>query len=173
MFGVSSTPGTFDTRALQVATMTVLDNIAPSNYEKANDRVTTADELNDEIEDEIDAREIFDHIRSIKDPEHPLTLEELSVVDERNIKVDLEKSAVDVAFRPTEPHCSKATLIGLAIKVKLLRSLPPTFKLRVRILPGTHVLERDINKLFADERVAAALESSDLLQAVNMCLLTH
>lgn len=154
--------------------MTVLDNIAPSAYEKAKDRVTTADELNDEIEDEIDAREIFDHIRSINDPEHPLTLEELGVVEERNIKVDLEKSAVDVAFRPTKPLCSKATLIGLAIKVKLVRSLPPTFKLRVRILPGTHVLERAINKQLADkERVAATLENSQLLQAVNRCLLTH
>uniref|UniRef100_A0A023GEF6 Putative family with sequence similarity 96 member b n=1 Tax=Amblyomma triste TaxID=251400 RepID=A0A023GEF6_AMBTT len=150
-----------------------LDNIAPSTYEKAKDRVTTAAELNDDIEDEIDAREIFDHIRSINDPEHPLTLEELNVVDEKNITVDLEKSAIDVAFRPTIPHCSMATLIGLAIRVKLLRSLPPAFKLDVRILPGTHVSEAAINKQLDDkERVAAALENSHLLQVVNRCLLT-
>ncbi|KAH8037305.1 hypothetical protein HPB51_009860 [Rhipicephalus microplus] len=56
-------------------------------------------------------------------------------------KVDLDKSAIDVAFRPTIPHCSMATLIGLAIRVKLLRCLPPVFKVAVRILPGTHVSE--------------------------------
>uniref|UniRef100_L7M024 MIP18 family-like domain-containing protein n=1 Tax=Rhipicephalus pulchellus TaxID=72859 RepID=L7M024_RHIPC len=151
-----------------------LDNVAPSTYEKAKDRVTTAEELNDDIEDAIDSREIFDHIRSINDPEHPLTLEELNVVDEKNITVDLDKSAIDVAFRPTIPHCSMATLIGLAIRVKLLRSLPPVFKLDVRILPGTHVSESAINKQLDDkERVAAALENSHLLQVVNGCLLKH
>ncbi|KAH6948738.1 hypothetical protein HPB50_026096 [Hyalomma asiaticum] len=92
----------------------------------------------------------------------------------RRGKVDLDKSAVHVAFRPTIPHCSMATLIGLAIRVKLLRSLPPTFKVDIRILPGTHVSESAINKQLDDkERVAAALENSHLLQVVNGCLLTH
>lgn len=151
-----------------------LDNIAPSTYEKAKDRVTTAEELNDDVEDEVDAREIFDHIRSINDPEHPLTLEELNVVDENNITVDLDELLVDVAFRPTIPHCSMATLIGLAIRVKLLRCLPPMFKLDVRILPGTHVSEAAINKQLDDkERVAAALENSHLLQVVNRCIWTQ
>lgn len=31
-------------------------------------------------------------------------------------------------FTPTVQHCSMATLIGLCIRVKLLRSLPPRFK---------------------------------------------
>ncbi|KAF4799029.1 hypothetical protein TURU_058625 [Turdus rufiventris] len=34
-----------------------------------------------------------------------------------------------------------ATLIGLSIKVKLLRSLPDRFKLDVHITPGTHASE--------------------------------
>lgn len=33
-----------------------------------------------------------------------------------------------IEFTPTIPHCSMATLIGLSIKVKLLRSLPDRFK---------------------------------------------
>lgn len=47
-----------------------------------------------------------------------------------------------MAFTPTIPHCSMATLIGLSIKVKLLRSLPQRFKvswsraLRVKQLLG-------------------------------------
>lgn len=39
-------------------------------------------------------------------------------------------SPVDIFFTPTIPHCSMATLIGLCIRVKLLRALPPRFKVR-------------------------------------------
>lgn len=67
-------------------------------------------------------------IRSINDPEHPLTLEELNVVEQVRIQVSDPESTVAVAFTPTIPHCSMATLIGLSIKVKLLRSLPQRFK---------------------------------------------
>ena len=43
-------------------------------------------------------------------------------------QVDDEKNHVFVEFTPTIPHCSMATLIGLSIRVKLLRSLPSRFK---------------------------------------------
>lgn len=67
-------------------------------------------------------------IRSINDPEHPLTLEQLNVVDQSLVEVDDDNSYVKVQFTPTIPHCSMATLIGLAIRVQLLRSLPDRFK---------------------------------------------
>lgn len=38
---------------------------------------------------------------------------------------------MEIEFTPTIPHCSMATLIGLSIKVKLLRSLPDRFKVCV------------------------------------------
>lgn len=41
------------------------------------------------------------------------------------------ESIVGIEFTPTIPHCSMATLIGLSIKVKLLRSLPNRFKVRM------------------------------------------
>ncbi|NXN42116.1 MIP18 protein, partial [Rhinoptilus africanus] len=110
-------------------------------------------------------------IRSINDPEHPLTLEELNVVEQVRVKVNDAESTVAVEFTPTIPHCSMATLIGLSIKVKLIRSLPERFKLDVRITPGTHASEHAVNKQLADkERVAAALENSHLLEVVNQCL---
>ena len=31
-------------------------------------------------------------------------------------------------FTPTVQHCSMATLIGLCLRVKLMRALPPRFK---------------------------------------------
>lgn len=69
-----------------------------------------------------------EHIRDIRDPEHPYTLEVLGVVRKEDIAVDDAGSTVSVQFTPTIPHCSMATLIGLTIKVKLLRSLPRRFK---------------------------------------------
>ncbi len=58
--------------------------------------------------DPIDELEIYEMIRNINDPEHPLTLEALHVVEPRLIKVvddvDGEHSAVDILFTPTIPH---------------------------------------------------------------------
>jgi len=63
-----------------------------------------------------------------------------------------------------------ATLIGLAIRVKLLRGLPSRFKVTVRVAPGSHSSEEAINKQLADkERVAAALENTQLLAEVDKC----
>lgn len=64
-----------------------------------------------------------------------------------------------------------ATLIGLSIRVQLLRALPSRFKVNVEITPGTHVSETAVNKQLADkERVAAALENSHLLEVINQCI---
>lgn len=88
-----------------------------------------------------------------------------------NVRVDDAKSSVEILFTPTIPHCSMATLIGLCIRVKLLRSLPSRFKTSVRITPGTHQSEHAVNKQLNDkERVAAAMENDHLLQLVNKCL---
>jgi len=64
-----------------------------------------------------------------------------------------------------------ATLIGLSLRVKLLRSLPPRFKVDIAISPGTHNQEVAVNKQLNDkERVAAALENENLLAVVDKCL---
>ena len=111
-------------------------------------------------------------IRGIKDPEHPHTLEQLNVAQRRLIDVDDEGGRVVVRFTPTIPHCSMATLIGLCLRVKLLRSLPPRLKVDILISPGAHASEEAINKQLNDkERVAAALENDNLLGVVNKCLL--
>lgn len=48
-------------------------------------------------------------------------------------QVNDAESTVAVEFTPTIPHCSMATLIGLSIKVKLIRSLPERFKVSNQI----------------------------------------
>jgi len=148
-----------------------LENANPTVFQPTGDRPVTADDENDDLIDEIDEREIFDYIRIINDPEHPLTLEQLNVVEQSRVQVRNSANHVSIEFTPTIPHCSMATLIGLSIRVKLLRILPPRFKVDVVITPGSHVSELAINKQLADkERVAAALENSHLMQVLNQCL---
>ena len=140
-------------------------------------------ESSDNLRDRLDSDEIFDIIRNIQDPEHPLTLEQLGVVSREQVTVqdlldmppeerkDQTISSLSVRFTPTVPHCSMATLIGLAIQVKLHRSLPRRFKVKVAIEPGSHQSETAVNKQLQDkERVRAALENPHLLKIVNKCI---
>uniref|UniRef100_A0AAY4B4N2 Cytosolic iron-sulfur assembly component 2B n=1 Tax=Denticeps clupeoides TaxID=299321 RepID=A0AAY4B4N2_9TELE len=156
---------------------TRLENANPLVFQRSGERLLTATDEDENVADPIDDREIFDILirtvlsQSINDPEHPLSLEELNVVEQLRVNVNDQDSTVAVEFTPTIPHCSMATLIGLSIKVKLLRSLPGRFKIDVHITPGTHASEDAVNKQLADkERVAAALENSQLLEVVNQCL---
>ncbi|KAL1161556.1 hypothetical protein V6Z11_A07G142700, partial [Gossypium hirsutum] len=171
-----------------------LINANPIVYEKKERRVRNEAAVPDEYAVEpIDQLEIFDillmlsiftsyygeqvilifltflnHIRDIKDPEHPYSLEELKVITEDAIEVDNERSYVRVTFTPTVEHCSMATVIGLCLRVKLMRSLPSRYKMDIRVAPGTHATEAAVNKQLNDkERVAAALENPNLLDMVD------
>ncbi|KAB0342531.1 hypothetical protein FD754_019457 [Muntiacus muntjak] len=60
------------------------------------------------------ALEVYDLIRTIRDPEKPNTLEELEVVTESCVEVqeiNQDDYLVIIRFTPTVPHCSLATLI--------------------------------------------------------------
>jgi metal-sulfur cluster biosynthetic enzyme len=120
-----------------------LINPNPTVYAVKEDlhrRSYAAEEYGDDDEgmaEEIDSLEIFDLIRRINDPEHPLTLEQLNVTQHDLIQVDNGKSQVNISFTPTIPHCSMATLIGLCIRVKLLRSLPSRFKVPPSLSPSS------------------------------------
>jgi len=82
---------------------------------------------------------------------------------------------VRVEFVPTVPHCSLATLIGLCLKTKLDRELPPgQFKVDLAIKEGTHSTADEVTKQINDkERVAAALENPNLRETVDNCIKEH
>ncbi|KAK2373738.1 Protein ae7 [Trifolium repens] len=110
-------------------------------------------------------------IDQLEDPEHPYSLEELKVITEEAIEVNDQNSYVRVTFTPTVEHCSMATIIGLCLRVKLLRSLPSRYKVDIRVAPGSHATEAAVNKQLNDkERVAAALENPNLVDMVDECL---
>lgn len=117
----------------------------------------------------------------ISDPEHPHTLGQLSVVNLPDIHLTPSPSAaaqdpsaltrVLVNVTPTITHCSLATVIGLAVRVRLERALPPNFRVDVRIKEGSHSQDDQVNKQLADkERVAAALENDTLRGVLDKML---
>ena len=146
----------------------------------AGDKTSNGTLNDDSSRERVDALEIFEHIRDIRDPEHPYTLEQLSVVREEHIfvedlkgtpKTDRLSGSVRVQFTPTVMHCSMATLIGLSIRVKLMRVLHPRFKVDIRVSPGSHASEMAVNKQLNDkERVCAALENPNLIEMVDKCI---
>ncbi|XP_059861784.1 cytosolic iron-sulfur assembly component 2A isoform X2 [Delphinus delphis] len=106
------------------------------------------------------ALEVYDLIRTIRDPEKPNTLEELEVVTESCVEVqeiNEEDYLVIIRFTPTVPHCSLATLIGLCLRVKLQRCLPFKHKLEIYISEGTHSTEEDRIQLPCPKNTQTAL----------------
>lgn len=152
-----------------------------SDYLKRITKLSLTDDsvmLDDSVEideDLIDEQEVFDLISTISDPEHPLTLAQLAVVNLQDVHVTHGPkdtiSDILIKITPTITHCSLATLIGLGIRVRLERSLPPRFRFRILIKEGTHQSENQVNKQLNDkERVAAACENDQLLGVISQML---
>ncbi|KAK7756501.1 hypothetical protein SLS62_001335 [Diatrype stigma] len=130
----------------------------------------------------IDEQEIFDLISTISDPEHPLSLGQLAVVNLPDIHISPSPSSsadpntltrVLVKITPTITHCSLATVIGLGIRVRLEKALPPNYRIDVMIKEGTHSQDDQVNKQLADkERVAAAMENDTLKGVIDRMLVT-
>lgn len=133
----------------------------------------------DSAPEPIDTQEIYDLISTISDPEHPLSLGSLAVVNLPDIYITPSASAngkistVLVEVTPTITHCSLATVIGLGVRVRLEQALPPRFRIDVRIKEGTHSTADAVNKQLGDkERVAAALENGTLMGVLRKMLST-
>ncbi|ONM09879.1 Protein AE7-like 1 [Zea mays] len=104
-------------------------------------------------------------VRDIKDPEHPYSLEQLSVLSEESVSVDetlgriqcvccilssyprrhsflctcwgMSTGVTRITFTPTVQHCSMATVIGLCLRLKLMQNFPPHFKVDIKVAPGS------------------------------------
>ncbi|KAI4607694.1 uncharacterized protein J4E87_002444 [Alternaria ethzedia] len=160
----------------------LFDNLIPRyNYlsDPFDDSVSAGDSDSDDAREDIDEQEIYDLISTICDPEHPLSLGSLSVVNLPDIHILPPSSplssisTVVVEITPTITHCSLATVIGLGVRVRLEQALPPRFRVDVRIKKGTHSTDEQVNKQLGDkERVAAALENGTLMGVLKKMLST-
>lgn len=156
----------------------LFDSLALSDPENTDDASSDDEKYYADEYEPIDSQEIFDLISSISDPEHPLSLGQLAVVNLPHITVTdtgrpTDMAEVKVEITPTITHCSLATLIGLGIRVRLERALPPRYRIVIRVRPGTHQSEQQVNKQLNDkERVAAACENEQLLGVISNMLAT-
>ncbi|KAF7134839.1 hypothetical protein RHSIM_Rhsim08G0117000 [Rhododendron simsii] len=152
------------------------------------ERIARTEDLH--CDDAVDPLEIYDILFSLFSfrlklfsfvyPEHPYSLEQLSVLSEESITVDEKLGRILITFTPTIQHCSMATVIGLCLRVKLKECFPPHFKVDIKVAPGSHANEESgmvsgtVNKQLNDkERVAAALENPNLRQLVDECLYSN
>ncbi|GKZ27961.1 hypothetical protein AbraIFM66951_007157 [Aspergillus brasiliensis] len=160
---------------------TALPSLAdPTDFSISESEESDEDDV-DLLEEPIDEQEIYDLVSTISDPEHPISLGALAVVSLPDISIkstlpDVPSSplrTVSVLITPTITHCSLATVIGLGVRVRLEQSLPPRFRVDVRIKEGTHSTADEVNKQLADkERVAAALENGTLMGVIAKMLET-
>ncbi|KAL8995514.1 MAG: hypothetical protein Q9169_004774 [Polycauliona sp. 2 TL-2023] len=156
----------------------------PDPFNPSASSESESSDIEDEEVEPIDEQEIYDLIASIQDPEHPLTLGSLSVVNLPDISLTLTlppstlpttslpaMTTVTVLVTPTITHCSLATVIGLGVRVRLEQALPPRFRVDVRIKEGTHSTAEQVNRQLGDkERVAAALENGTLMGVLRKML---
>lgn len=175
-----------DSLATKTKTAGLFDGLIPDyphydSFAPSSPSANSASELSSDDDDfeEIDEQEIFDLISTISDPEHPLSLGSLAVVSLPDIKIippstpKSRISTVRVLITPTITHCSLATVIGLGVRVRLEQSLPPRFRVDVRIKEGTHASDEATNKQLGDkERVAAAMENGTLVGVISKMLST-
>lgn len=133
---------------------------------------------------------IYEKLAEICDPEFNQTLEELNVISEDNVILNNNDKtsplSISITFKPTVPHCSFASLIGLTIiyaiyntinEINFSPSLPSHVssdeaykyvKVSVCLQPGSHQSENQLNKQLNDkERVACALSNPTLLNQVQ------
>jgi metal-sulfur cluster biosynthetic enzyme len=121
----------------------------------------------------IDSLEVYEHLRDVRDPEHPLTMEQLRIICPENVQVDDAKGSVEVVFTPTTPTCSLPAHLGLCLREKLLRVLPTRFhsRLRVVVAPGTHTAAEAITRQLRDkERCLAVMEKDEVKKIIDRCI---
>ncbi|KDR77470.1 hypothetical protein GALMADRAFT_65520 [Galerina marginata CBS 339.88] len=138
----------------------------------ASETTDSNEDPSTELVEEFDAEEIFGLLRHIHDPELPSTLEELRVIVPEGISVT--GNNVRVLFTPTTPHCGAAHIIGLAIRVRLERCLPPRFRLFVSLsfceMEIVTLTNSTVTKQLNDkERIAAAMEVEALAGVIEDC----
>lgn len=125
---------------------------------------------------------VFEVLRDITDPEHPYTLEELSVISLKNIEIfkkeknqdsictkGLPINTVRIIFTPTVPHCSLVGIIALCIFYQLYANISG-FSYEVQIENDAHSQAEMYNKQFTDEeRILAAFENESIMEIIKNC----
>ncbi len=112
----------------------------------------------------MDRGQILEVLKKVYDPEYPMPITELKIVEEDDITI--ANDGVKVEFKPTAPYCPMGGVIGIIIKYALEEKLGKNVEVRVK--PGTHAQESMVNQLLSDkkkyEETVDRLKSSGMLE---------
>ncbi len=112
----------------------------------------------------MERKEILDVLKNVYDPEHPVSVLDLKIVEESDIAIDGDKARVE--FKPTSPFCPMGGVIGIVIKYALEQKLGR--EVEVRVKKGTHSQEKLLNDLLGDkkkyEQMLERLKPSGMLE---------
>jgi metal-sulfur cluster biosynthetic enzyme len=110
--------------------------------------------------------EVFEALKPVMDPEHPVSITDprMGIVKTEYIRADDE--LVQVSFKPTVPYCPMGGLIGILIRHQLETSFPKS-TIQVKLLPGSHSMESDVNAMISDDEkyanIVAQLKERDMI----------
>ncbi len=113
----------------------------------------------------MDKSRIMNVLRKVNDPEHPVSVVDMKIVTEDDVKVFPDH--VEVEFSPTVPFCPMGGAIGIVIKYALEKDLGMPAVVKVK--SGTHVQEKMLNDTLNDP--AKYAEASK--RFLEMGLMTH
>jgi len=105
--------------------------------------------MSNEVNEKLKA-EVYNVLKKVKDPEHPIPITEMGIVLPEDITVTEDE--IKVVFRPTSPFCPMGAVIGFVIKYALNENFP-RYKVTVRVKEGTHINEYGINKALENNNV--------------------
>ncbi|MHA1713456.1 MAG: iron-sulfur cluster assembly protein [Candidatus Ranarchaeia archaeon] len=111
---------------------------------------------------------ILKRLETVYDPEHPISVLELRIVQASDIKI--EGNRIHVDFTPTTPFCPMGAVIGVVIK-KVIKELYPDAEITVNVKPGTHVREEAVNQMINDsEQYDQTLERLETTGLLEQCI---
>ncbi len=92
----------------------------------------------------MDKQKVLEVLKEVQDPEMPMSILELDMVNEDDITIESDKK-ITVTFKPTSAMCPMGSVIGVLIKKKLKDALGVDAEVKVR--PGTHMNEEMVNDI--------------------------
>jgi metal-sulfur cluster biosynthetic enzyme len=113
----------------------------------------------------MDKDTVMEVLGKVYDPEYPLSVTELKIVEEEDI--DISDEGLTVQFKPTTPYCPMGGIIGILIKYALEKKLGIPVKVKVK--SGSHVQEEIFNEMLNQEdkyrEILKKLEDSGILKS--------
>jgi len=91
--------------------------------------------------------EILEVLKKVCDPEYPLSVLELKIVEEKDVSFEGDK--IRIEFTPTTPYCPMGGIIGVLIKYALENKFNREFDVKVKA--GAHVQEPMLNELLSNK----------------------